>query len=127
MSTFTNFYAKDADGDTVTVQESSAPTKGFAFLMTATDGVWLDRENAVGVIEALTDLIEAADAREAEAAKRLKRGDKVRLSSVNTDHRYTVVTDESDAGRVEVVAWGDGVLWSNQRANLFERIPEATR
>jgi hypothetical protein len=109
----------NTDGDEGRVEAPSYDLDKGAVAYMVLDG-WFDRENAVRTIEALTGLVEAADAREAEARK-LKRGDKVRLSTRFTERKYTVVTDEVD-GRVDVVDLDDGRLWERQRAHIFERI-----
>jgi hypothetical protein len=88
----------------------------------------LDRAGAVQIIEALTAAVEAADAREAEAARKLKRGDQV-ISGGGV--LYTVISDEVDR-TVSVVCtdpsphvFHRGQIFEAEHADGFERIPTA--
>jgi hypothetical protein len=105
---------RDIDGDSLTVQEGGPNTRPgvVAVIHVDEDGTWndFDRAGAVALIAALTDAVEAHDAREAaEEARKLKRGDVVwpceRLRDLhrsNSDFRYVVLADEAD-GLVELV------------------------
>lgn len=110
MSTFTQI--NDVDGDSVTVQSADYAHRPEIVTSVHDDhnGTYhdLDRENAVRMIEALTAAVEAADAREAAEARKLKRGDLVRLVT-NRTWLYTVLSDEDTDGRVDLVClerWG---------------------
>lgn len=120
-----NFRFSDYDGDAVRTEtpEDGKP-ESAAFIVTDRDGVYLTREGTVGLIAALTDLIEAHDAEEArkteaaaKEARKLKRGDRVR--GRYTGKVYTVVSDETDDGRVDVVPHEVSGLWPDEPANSF--------
>ncbi|GAA0627620.1 hypothetical protein HPO96_37180 [Kribbella sandramycini] len=102
-----NVYTEihDVDGDVMEVT-TWATTSARGIIASTDSGVMdLDREGAVHLIEALTAAIEAADAREAKEAAKLKRGDKVSYRGVPASTR-TVMSDEDDRGRVDVVITG---------------------
>ena len=125
MSNVSNFYAQDADGDFVVVQESSTPEKGFGFIDTARDGAYLTREHAVGIISALTDLVQAHDEAEAaKAAAKLKAGETV-YGNV-TGQKCTVTSDETEEGRVDLVRLGSGRLHRGVKASAYKRRVEDT-
>lgn len=133
---------RDIDGDSLTVQEGGPNTRPgvVAVIHVDEDGTWndFDRAGAVALIAALTDAVEAHDAREAAEATRLKRGDVVwfceplrDLHRSNSDFRFVVLADEAD-GRVELVCAasplphdqiGAGSLFT-ARARDYERVPE---
>ncbi|MGW5402661.1 hypothetical protein [Streptomyces sp. NPDC003952] len=110
----------DRDNDTIRVEDTS---DGVAYIFSP-GGTILDREAAVGVIEALTNAVEAADTREAEAARKLKRGDEVAFVGYDGRYRYTVISDEEN-GRVDVVSHTDRRIYERTSVIDYERIPTA--
>jgi hypothetical protein len=110
------------DDDTVTVSESRQ-TGGVAVLY-AYDCP-LDREGAVRVIEALTAAVELKDREEAEKeAAKLKAGDKV-TGRHSPSRRGTVITDEDENGRVDVVNLDSGSIMRDRPASAFRRTARA--
>lgn len=87
----------------------------------------VDRENAVRLVEALTNAIEAHDAEEArKAATKLKAGDIVRGRMVSGS-RYVVTSNEDDTGRADMVRlshplYEEGRFLPSRSAVNFERI-----
>lgn len=108
MSTFQSKYDKDGIGAHVNTRVGNRAPEGTVALVGAgplgmnVRESYVDREDAVGIIEALTTAVEAADAREAEAeAARWKRGDVVTLVGGTGDRRI-IIRDEVD-GFVDIV------------------------
>lgn len=119
----------DGDNDTLYVRVPAIGDPAGSVGFIEGDDVYLDREGAVGIITALTDLVEAADTEEAhkaaaEAAKeaaRIKRGD---LLSTDVS-RYVALTDEAD-GALTVVNLDVGpVVLENARAGDFRIVKRA--
>jgi hypothetical protein len=102
------------------------PDGAVAYISRAVNGHY-DREAVVALIEALTNAVEAADAREVAEARKLKRGDKVHLRGYPSALR-TVVTDETACGLVDVVTitseYGHaGELQTRVTASQYVRLP----
>ncbi|GAA0627625.1 hypothetical protein HPO96_37185 [Kribbella sandramycini] len=123
------FSHADNDGDRVRLNKPSSgdPTGTVGFIIGG--GAYVDRAAAVGLITALTDLVESYDTEEAkkaaeaaakEAAK-LKAGDKVLTYTYPRDTLFLVITDESANGRVDLVRLRDGVIYRNRLARSFTR------
>jgi hypothetical protein len=83
---------------------------------------YVDRTDAIRLRGALTEAIDAHVEREAAKVKKLNRGD--RVTGRSTRGRYTVVTDETEDGRVDLVSRQTGHLLTNRVASAFIR--EAT-
>lgn len=119
------------DGDTGMI-EPAARYGAHAVAYVNVSG-WLDREAAVHAIEALTDLVQAADekAAAAEAYRPFRRGDVVAMGP-HPDSRYTVVTDESATGAVDLVRvvsprphWPAGRLLRNEPVRNYVLVEAA--
>lgn len=116
----------DVDGEGVTVQTATYDHRPDIVVCVHDDrnGSYhdFDREGAVALITALADAVEAHDAREAAEARKLKRGDVV---TAGRTLKYTVISDETDAGRVDVVSHRYGHIYSDRLARTFTRIHPA--
>lgn len=122
VSVFTQI--RDVDGlDRLTVQDCDYAHRRDIVVSVHNDAHGLysdfDRAGAVSLIEALTAAVEAADAREAAEARKLKRGDRVRGRYVGRP--YTVVSDETEDGRVDVVSLATGNLYTRSEAHNLVR------
>lgn len=117
-----------------------SPDEAAFLFVNSTGGVYLDRTAAVKVIDALTTLVENADAKEAaEAAKKaaeakkLKAGDVVYVTYA-PHARRTVISDEDADGFVDVVVLSGAArpgeirrhmgVWQYARA---DKAPEPSR
>ena len=119
MNTFTQVRGLDGGSLTVEADEVRRDEAVIVVVHDYTNATWcaFDRAGAVELITALTDAVEAADAKDAE---KLKAGDVVRGVHTNRDH--TVVTDEDEDGMVDVVILGTGRLVRHQPASLYARV-----
>lgn len=114
----------DEDGDALRLEDYVGAPVGH--ITTSPNGMYLDRERAVTLIEALTARVEALDALDAAEAARVakaarekfKAGDQVR--GVNTRNRYTIVTDEED-GYVGAVYLPSGTFRPRTPVSQFTR------
>ncbi|WP_405061938.1 hypothetical protein OG474_09855 [Kribbella sp. NBC_01505] len=117
------------DQDSLLVERATAyENKGAVVYIAEMNSGWLTREGAVAIIAAITEVVEAADAREAEAARKLKRGEQVYCDGSPRATR-TVVSDETHDGYVDVVVTngeglvGHGRLLTRSDASYYTRIP----
>lgn len=121
------YSATGTDGEEIIVETPCFGSDTVAFIQVDEGSAYLDREAAVGVITALTDLVEKANAEAAEKARKLKAGDRVFVLTM--EHRYTVVSDETADGKVDLVVthWPKtddriGHLVRNHPARTFRRV-----
>lgn len=108
----------DEDGDALRLEDYVGAPVGH--ITTSPNGMYLDRERAVTLIEALTARVEALDAAEAaKAAAKFKRGDVVigRSSGMS----YTVIQDEDARGWLVLVNHRTGAIKDNGHAHGYRR------
>ncbi|WBQ03825.1 hypothetical protein [Kribbella sp. CA-293567] len=125
--TLTRFTA--LDGDTITITPGSTIyNDGVSIAEIDATACPLDREGTVRVIEALTDLVQAADVAEAEKlaaeATRLaapfKAGE--RVYGNRTQDSYTVVSDQTAHGTASFVHLRTGDLKPGYLTRNFHRM-----
>lgn len=136
MSTFKS--TPDRDGDFIDFTSNLMQPAPHIAIIGAGDNedsyyaACLTRDDAAALATHLTAAVEAADAREAAEARKLKRGDRVRLGASSRDTLYTIVSDETEGGFVDVVrvrpGYPDrmvsGLLLEGQAAHQFVRVAE---
>jgi hypothetical protein len=131
-TTHLDYVEPDDTEDRGLIEPAVAYEEQGAIAYAAISG-WLDREAAVRAIETLTDLVQVADeAAEGTAAYRpFRRGDVVAMV-VHPLSRYTVVSDESPTGGVDLVRvvpprphWPAGRLLRNEPVRNYALVEAA--
>lgn len=128
MSTFKS--TPDNDGDYVDFTSNLVEGSPHVAIIVTGDvddeyhAACLSRDDAATLATHLTAAVEAADAREAREARKLKRGEFVH-SHLGTG--YTVVSDETDDGKVDLVGHLLHTLYVGELARGFTRTPDSHR
>ena len=128
MSTFKS--TPDRDGDFVDFTSNVSPSLPHIAILGAGDhednysAACLTRDDAATLASHLAAAVEAADARAAAAARKLKRGDLVQLHG-DPEARRVVITDEDESGRVDLVNLDEvtlGQVQERRHAAQYERV-----